>query len=119
MEYVYKTRVQMGDTDMTGSLYFAAMQRFALEAFENFLLESDFQLGEVFLPIRHVEADYTGVLKLWDEVTVRLRCTKVGESSIVMESEIENAGRVQIVHVCVDQSGKKCPLSETFKSLLK
>ena len=109
----------MGDTDMTGALYFTAMQRFALQAFENFLRESDFELGEVFLPIRHVEADYTSRLKLWDEVIVRLRCAKVGESSIVMESEIESAGRVQIVHVCIDKTGQKCPLSEALKALLK
>lgn len=114
----YRTRVHVADTDSTGVLYFTALQRFALEAFESFLIEQGFKLGEVFLPIVHAEADYTAPLKVWNEVEIQLCCSKIGKTSFTIESNLVGHGRVAIVHVCVDSDGNKMPITDALKQLL-
>lgn len=119
MSYIYQTRVQVADTDATGYIYFAAMQRMALEAFENYLAEKGFRLGAVYLPIVHAEADYPTPMRLWDEVNIQVGCSKIGESSFTIEYDLGGDNRVQIVHVCVDDQGVKQVVTDEVKQLLE
>ncbi len=118
MIHTIKRKIYMGDTDATGALYFAGQFRLALEAFESYLAESELVLKDFLLPIVHAEADFSAPLKLWDEVTISLSCTKIGTTSFVMESELSGYGRVQIVHVFTDKKGNKQPISPALKLVL-
>ncbi len=119
MTYRYKTRVHVADTDATGYIYFASMQRMALSAFENYLAEKDFVLGTVYLPIVRAEADYQTPMRLWDEVLISVNCSAIGESSFTMEYDLRGDNRVKIVHVCVDDQGQKQVVNDALKQLLE
>ena len=119
MSYIYQARVQVADTDATGYIYFAAMQRMALEAFENYLAENGFRLGALYLPIVHAEADYATPMRLWDPVNIHLGCSKIGESSFTIESDLGGGNSAKITHVCVDDQGFKQAITDEVKQLLE
>ena len=111
--HTYKRVVRLADTDATGVVYFASMQKIALEAFEDFLATHDMSLQDLVidsgyrLPIVHVKADYTSPVFVGFELSVEMKLHKVGTSSISFFYQISLAkedipvGTVEVVHVCV------------------
>lgn len=118
MEYAYKATIHMADTDATGALYFTALMRLAAEGFEKWLMKSGVELAGMGLPIVHAEADYSKPLRLWNDVLVHLKCSKVGFSSFTIDGQIGDYGKTRIIHVAVDSAGHKCSIPDTLKNLL-
>ena len=122
IEQVERTRVAWVDTDAGGRIHFTAAFRWA-EAAETALMR---RLGVLDrwgnYPRRHVEADYTKVLVFEDEVEVRLRVERVGNTSITYAwdissgGEIHVSGRHTVVHV--DDNGTPAPLPEPLRTAL-
>jgi acyl-CoA thioesterase FadM len=73
-------------------------------------------------PRRHVEADFLRVLAFEDEVDVRIRAERVGQTSIAWRFEIVRAddvcvrGKMVVVHV--DADGRAAPLPEAVRAAL-
>jgi acyl-CoA thioesterase FadM len=71
--------IRLRETDATGALYFSEQLKLALEAFEAYLSEKKFhlgqiiQLGEFLFPIVHVEANYSCPLRVGDEVDLQTK----------------------------------------------
>jgi len=115
----YKRVIRVRDTDATGALYFTNQLQIGLEAFEEFLLQKGFSLGEMvsqgdyLLPIVHAEANFMAPLLIGDSVELTL-VFKWGTTSFTHSSEIfkgrKRVGTVSIVHV-VYCSRTKAPIS--------
>jgi acyl-CoA thioester hydrolase len=122
MEQVERTRVAWVDTDAGGRIHFTAAFRWA-EAAETALMR---RLGVLDgwgnYPRRHVEAEYRKVLVFEDEVEVRLRVERVGNTSITYawdissDGEVHVNGRHTVVHV--DDDGAPAPLPEPLRAAL-
>ena len=116
-------RVAWADTDAGGRIHFTAALRYA-EAAENALrrnlgLLSDW--GDY--PRRRVEADYRAVLGFEDEIEVRIRPERLGETSITWGWEIVRDGEVCVdgrhVVVHVDREGRPSPLPAPLRDALE
>ena len=123
MEHVEPMRVAWADTDAGGRIHFTAALRYA-EAAENALrrnlgLLSDW--GDY--PRRRVEADYRAVLGFEDEIEVRIRPERLGETSITWGWEIVRGGEVCVdgrhVVVHVDREGRPSPLPAPLRDALE
>ncbi|MCB1080479.1 MAG: acyl-CoA thioesterase [Simkaniaceae bacterium] len=126
--FTYERTIRVQDTDATGVLYFANQLQIGLEAFEEFLLQKGFSLGEMvrqgnfLLPIVHAEADFMAPLCIGDRVTVTLSF-QLGTSSFTHASDIlkegEKVGTVSIVHVAYCPKQKtSIPLPNVLKIFL-
>ncbi|MBI2743149.1 MAG: acyl-CoA thioesterase [Chlamydiales bacterium] len=125
----YKTRIHLRDTDATGVLYFAEQFRLCLEAFENYLGESQLPLQKLIdesaflLPIVHAESDYALPLYAGDEISIALSVGKIGTTSFTLQYKLfkqgKEAGHASIVHVTVSQETQKpVPIPEKLSKLL-
>ncbi|KAA3615292.1 MAG: acyl-CoA thioesterase [Calditrichaeota bacterium] len=129
--YKYQTRIKLHETDAAGRMFFAEQLKIAHDAWEEFLLQNDFPLRDLCtrydfsLPIVHVEADYLGELCASDAIDVEISVQKIGTTSFILDYRIlrnatEFVGTVRTVHVTIDiKSGKKIPLPNKIKSILK
>jgi YbgC/YbaW family acyl-CoA thioester hydrolase len=105
IEHVERTRVAWVDTDAGGRIHFTAAFRWAELAEAGLMRRLGLLEGWGDYPRRHVEADYLKVLVFEDEVEVRLRVERVGDTSItyawdiVKDDEIHVQGRHTVVHV--------------------
>jgi 1,4-dihydroxy-2-naphthoyl-CoA hydrolase len=129
--FIYRTKVRLKDTDATGVLYFAEQFRMALEAFEEFLKERGFSLSQLLsspylMPVVHASGDYLAPVTVGDELEISLKVSKIGTSSVTMQSTLRDrdrgvdVGRVEIVHVVVDREKKtSVPIPAFLKSILE
>lgn len=128
----YSRVVKMGDTDATGVVYFANIQKIALEAFEDYLFKKGFSLEKMIqeedylLPIVHASADYLSPIKAGDEIYVLLHCSHIGTSSFTLKSHIHVletdvvVATVTIVHVTLDKYiNRSTAIPQNFLELLK
>lgn len=72
------------------------------------------EIGEIGLALANLEIDFNHELTFREHVTVALRTTKVGESSVTMEYEIRAgdtvAASASSVTVTVDDDGSPCQI---------
>jgi YbgC/YbaW family acyl-CoA thioester hydrolase len=121
-EHVEQLRVSWADTDAGGRIHFTAALRYAEIAETGLLRRLDLLDGWGDYPRRRVEADYRRVLRFEDEVEVRIRPERVGETSITWAWSIARAGercvegRHVVVHV--DGDGRPAPLPGAVRQAL-
>jgi YbgC/YbaW family acyl-CoA thioester hydrolase len=122
IEQVERIRVGWVDTDAGGRIHFTAVFRW-VEAAETALMRRlELMEGWENFPRRHVEADYLKVLVFEDEVEVRLRVDRVGETSItyrwdlVKDADAYVSGTHTVVHV--DEEGRPTPLPQQLRAQL-
>ncbi|MGZ3504543.1 MAG: acyl-CoA thioesterase [Vulcanimicrobiaceae bacterium] len=91
-----RLRVQWGDIDIAGIMYFAAYQRFAERAEMDMFRDLGFPYNTVFeefdmwLPRVHVESTYYRPALMDDWLTMRTHVQKVGASSIRWQTLVHN-----------------------------
>lgn len=107
--------IHFDDGDPAGILFFAHFFKLAHRALELNLEEGNIPWREWYdheqwgVPLRHVESDFRHPVRPGDRVTVWQGVRKLGESSVVLESEFQNAdGKicaiVKTTHVFIDKS---------------
>jgi YbgC/YbaW family acyl-CoA thioester hydrolase len=129
--FIYLRSVYLRDTDATGVLYFPQQFDLALEAFEEFLKQGGFSLGELvnssdfLLPVVHAEADYLAPLQVGDTLEITLSVKNIGTSSFTLHTEMldkdkkQKVGHVSVVHVAISKATKtKIPLPKRVQDLL-
>ena len=128
----YDRTVRMADTDASGVIYFASVQKIALEAFEDFLLSSGFELakmmlsGPLLMPIVHVEADYLAPVYVGEMLRVEMKLAKTGVTSFVIKYNIFSSehdlvvATLAITHVVIAKDSKKSvPIPQELLSMLE
>jgi acyl-CoA thioester hydrolase len=116
-------RVAWVDTDAGRRIHFTAAFRWA-EATETALWRKlgllDFETG---WPRRHVEAEYTRMLRFEDEVEVRLRVERVGTTSVTFSWDVVHDGAIAVTgrHTVVrlGDDGRAAPIDDHTRSLLE
>jgi acyl-CoA thioester hydrolase len=110
------------DTDAGGRIHFTAVFRWVEAAEVGLMRRLGLMEGWGNFPRRHVEADYLKVLVFEDEVEVRLRIDRVGNTSItygwelLKDAEPYVTGSHTIVHV--DEQGRPAPLPDELRASL-
>jgi acyl-CoA thioester hydrolase len=122
VEHVERTRVAWVDTDAGGRIHFTAAFRWA-EMAETAFRRKLGLLGEWgSYPRRKVEAEFLQVLVFEDEIEVRIRPERLGQTSITWAFEITRDGEVcvrgTLVVVHVDADGRPAPLTEKERAAL-
>ncbi len=91
-----RLRVQWGDIDIAGIMYFAAYQRFVERAEMDMFRELGFPYDQIFdqfdiwLPRVHVEATYFKPARMDDWLTMRTHLQKIGASSVRWQTDVYN-----------------------------
>jgi 1,4-dihydroxy-2-naphthoyl-CoA hydrolase len=132
VSYHYDRTVRMADTDASGVIYFAAVQKIALETFEDFLLSSGYELakmmlsGPLLMPIVHVEADYLAPVHVGELLRVEMKLAKTGVTSFVLKYNIFSSehdlvvATLAITHVVITKDSKKSvPIPQELLSILE
>jgi YbgC/YbaW family acyl-CoA thioester hydrolase len=122
IEHVERARVAWVDTDAGGRIHFTAAFRWA-EMAETSIRRKLGLLDEWgSYPRRKVEAEFLQVLVFEDEIEVRIRPERLGQTSITWAFEITRDGeacvRGTLVVVHVDAEGRPAPLTEKERAAL-
>ena len=122
VEHVEQTRVAWVDTDAGGRIHFTAAFRWA-ELAETGIRRKLGLIGEWgSYPRRKVEAEFLQVLVFEDEIEIRIRPERLGQTSITWEFEITRDGelcvRGSLVVVHVDDEGRPAPLTDRERAAL-
>jgi acyl-CoA thioester hydrolase len=121
-EHVYRTRVAWVDTDAGGRIHFTAAFRWAEAAETALRRECGVLMGWGDYPRKRVEAEFNRVLVFEDEIEVRIRPERVGNTSIsfvwqiLRGDEICIEGRHTTVHVGAD--GRPAELPDSVRQAL-
>ena len=122
VEHVERARVAWVDTDAGGRIHFTAAFRWAEMAETGIRRELGLVEGWGNYPRRKVEAEFLKVLVFEDEIEVRIRPERLGQTSITWAFEITRDGelcvRGLIVCVRVDEEGRPAPLTEKERAAL-
>jgi YbgC/YbaW family acyl-CoA thioester hydrolase len=122
VEHTESARVAWVDTDAGGRIHFTAAFRWAEMAETGMrrklgLLE---EWGDY--PRRRVEAEFLKVLVFEDEIEIRIRPERLGETSITWAFEITRDGELcvkgALVVVRVDDEGRPAPLTDKERAAL-
>ncbi len=122
LEHVERTRVAWVDTDAGGRIHFTAAFRWAEMA--ETAIRREFGLLDEWgsYPRRKVEAEFLQVLVFEDEIEVRIRPERLGQTSITWAFEITRSAEVcvrgSLVVVHVDADGRPVPLTEKERAAL-
>ena len=127
--FVHLTSIRLHDTDAAGVLYFANQFRIAHEAYEAFMEQAGFGLGDVLkkgrigLPIVRADGDYRVPLRVGDQLQLSLRLLRIGRTSFTLVCRIakdnRTAGHVTTTHVAVDRrTGRKTELPAALRKTL-
>lgn len=127
----YRT-VKLAETDATGIVYFTEVQKYAVEALEEFLHTKALSLAKMIeddiflLPIVHVAVDYLCPLFVGDLISIQMSVEKSGVSSFTLKYEIKKdesdfvAAIVKITHVSVDTHTRHAvPIPRSLIDILK
>ena len=129
--FIYKTQIKLHDTDAAGILFFGKQFFFVHDAYEKYLEKIGYGFSNLiknkkyFLPIVHAESSYKNPLYVGDEITVKVKLTHIGTTSITFEYEITNkkgilVGTAKTVHVTINKmTRKKIPLPTAFRAALE
>lgn len=116
VEHVERTRVAWVDTDAGGRIHFTAAFRWAELAETAVRRRLGLLDGWGAYPRRRVEAEFLKVLVFEDEIDIRIRPERLGQTSITWAFEISRGGelcvRGSMVVVHVDREGRPVPLTE-------
>ena len=122
IEHVEHARVQWVDTDAGGRIHFTAAFRWAEQAETGLRRTLGLMEDWGSYPRRRIEAEFLKVLVFEDEVDVRIRPERLGETSITWAFEItrddELCVRGSMVVVHVDAEGRPAPLAERERAAL-
>jgi acyl-CoA thioester hydrolase len=122
VEHVERTRVAWVDTDAGGRIHFTAAFRWAEMAETGIRRELGLIEEWGSYPRRKVEAEFLRVLVFEDEIEVRIRPERLGDTSITWAFEITREGepcvRGSLVVVHVDDEGRPAPLTEKERTAL-
>lgn len=127
--FLHKTSIRLHDTDAAGVLYFANQFRIAHEAYEAFMEQSGFGLGDVIkrgrigLPIIRADGDFRMPLHVGDSIELTLRLLRIGRTSFTLVCRLakdgKTAGHVTTTHVAIDRrTGRKTELPEALRKTL-
>jgi 1,4-dihydroxy-2-naphthoyl-CoA hydrolase len=132
MTYHYDRIIRMADTDASGVIYFANMQKIAVETFEDFLLSAGIELaslmlaGPLLVPIVHVEADYLAPVYIGEQLRVEMKLSKIGVTSFTLKYNIFSSEHDLVVatltmtHVVTARESKKSvPIPQELLSILE
>ncbi len=122
VEHVERTRVAWVDTDAGGRIHFTAAFRWAELAETSIRRKLGLLDTWGSYPRRRVEAEFLKVLVFEDEIEVRIRPERLGQTSITWGFEITRNGelcvRGSMVVVHVDRDGRPIPLTENERAAL-
>ena len=122
IEHVEHARVQWVDTDAGGRIHFTAAFRWAEQAETGIRRRLGLMQGWGSYPRRRVEADFLKVLVFEDEIEIRVRPERLGETSITWVFEItrqaELCVRGSMVVVHVDAQGRPVRLTVEERAAL-
>ena len=122
VEHVEWARVAWVDTDAGGRIHFTAAFRWAEMAEVGLRRKLGLIEGWGDYPRRRVEAEFQKVLRFEDEIEVRIRPERLGETSITWTFEItrddEVCVRGALVVVRVDVDGVPAPLTKKERAAL-
>ena len=122
VEHVERTRVAWVDTDAGGRIHFTAAFRWAEIAEVGLRRKLGLVEGWGNYPRRRVEAEFLKVLVFEDEIEVRIRPERLGETSITWAFEIvrddDVCVRGSLVVVRVDVDGVPSPLTKKERAAL-
>ena len=129
--FIYKTQIKLHDTDAAGILFFGKQFFYVHDAYEKYLEKIGYGFSSLiknknyFLPIVHAESTYKYPVHVGDEITIKVKLTSIGKTSIIFEYEITNkkgilVGTAKTVHVTINKTtSKKIPLPKAFRSALE
>lgn len=128
--FSYSYRVNFGDTDAAGVVYFANVLKICHEAYENSLLMAGFQLKTFFqntstaIPIIHAEVDFFCPLYCGDELLINILPQLLNEKTFEINYEVSKdsslAAKAQTKHICIVPLTRKTkPLPETILKWIK
>ena len=92
-----RDRVRWSDVDIAGIIYFGAYVRFIELAETELFRELGFPFAKVFeqldiwLPRVHLDFDFCRPARMDDELIVRTRVAKIGNSSITLKIDVHDA----------------------------
>jgi len=130
LPYQHAITIPFQDIDAAGIVFFAHLFRYAHEAYEQFMLESNHSLvdiiqsGEYLLPLVHAEADYKQPLRHNEVIMIELGIKKLGETSFTLQYrclDVSGGLRavVETVHVAVDvEQQKPIPIPDSLRTIL-
>jgi YbgC/YbaW family acyl-CoA thioester hydrolase len=122
VEHTERARVAWVDTDAGGRIHFTAAFRWAEMAETGIRRELGLLEEWGHYPRRRVEAEFLKVLVFEDEIEIRIRPERLGETSITWAFEISRDGEVcvkgMLVVVHVDDEGRPAPLTEKERAAL-
>ena len=101
-----RDRVRWSDVDIAGIIYFGAYVRFIELAETELFRELGFPFAKVFdqldvwLPRVHLDFDFRRPARMDDELIVRTRVAKVGNSSITLKIDVHDAATDEIDASC-------------------
>ena len=120
--HVERTRVAWVDTDAGGRIHFTAAFRWAEMAETGIRRKLGLLEEWGSYPRRRVEAEFLKVLVFEDEIEVRIRPERIGETSITWgfeiacDAELCVKGTLVVVHV--DEKGSPAPLTDRERGAL-
>ena len=101
-----RDRVRWSDVDIAGIIYFGAYVRFIELAETELFRELGFPYARMFeqldvwLPRVHLDFDFSRPARMDDELIVRTRVAKVGNSSITLHIDVHDAKTDEIDASC-------------------
>jgi acyl-CoA thioester hydrolase len=128
-EHEIKTRVRYADTDTMHVVYYANFfvwfesGRIELLRSRGIVYRDIEEMG-VFIPVVEAHANYKAPARFDDELLIRTRLTKIGETSVRFENEVYRLPSMDLlctghtVHVVVGRDGKPLRVPDEFRSRL-
>ncbi len=125
--YTTDTVVRMGHVDPAGTIYFARVPELAYGAFEAFLDESDYCLGECWdelecgFPVVNCTTNYKIPIRLSDRLKISVQTERIGEKSFTLlfllkDSKGLTRAEVRITQATVDRKTfKPIPIPPHFR----
>ena len=117
-------RIEFADTDASGRAHFAAVLRHVEAAEHECLRQAGVPVGDVegAWPRVRVECEYLRPLSFGEEITVSLRLTPAGMTSLAWEFSVESAGtaaaRGSLITVLVDDDGRPREVPDEWRQRL-
>lgn len=129
IEQTIKTRVRYADTDTMRVVYYANyfvwFESGRVELFRsNGIVYRDIEEMGIFIPVVEAHANYKAPARFDDELLIKTRIAKIGETSIRFENEILRLPSMELlctghtVHVLVDRDGKPMRIPDELRARL-
>jgi acyl-CoA thioester hydrolase len=129
VEHEIKTRVRYADTDAMRVVYygnfFVWFETGRVELLRSRgIVYRDIEEMGIFIPVIEAHANYKAPARFDDELLIRTRLGRIGETSIRFENEVYKLPSMELlctghtVHVAVGKEGKPVKISEEFRAKL-